>query len=186
MTDAEKYTRTAVLLHWAIAVFIVINVALAIGSGYVPDADVRPMLDLHKSIGITTLGLVILRVIWRLTHRPPALPARYAPWEVAAAHAAHYTLYALIIAMPVTGWVHDSAWSAAASHPMKLFWSIPFFRLPFITDLDPATKKTVHHLFGALHTYLSYALYGVVGLHVLGALKHQFLDRQPEIQRMWR
>ncbi len=186
MTDAEKYTRTAVLLHWAIALFIVINVTLAIGSGYVPDSYVRPMIDLHKSIGITTLGLVILRVLWRLTHKPPVLPADYARWEVLAAHTAHYTLYALIIAMPVTGWIHDSAWSAAASHPMKLFWVIPWFRLGFITGLDPATKDYVHTLFGHLHTYLSYALYGVVGLHVLGALKHQFWDRQPELQRMWK
>jgi len=185
LSPAAKYTRIAVALHWVIALMIACNIALAIGSGYVPDAWVRPMIDLHKSIGITVLGLVLARIAWRVTHRPPPLPADYRRWEVGAAHAAHMALYVLILAMPITGWIHDSAWSAAASHPMMLFWVIPWFRLGFITALDPATKQHVHHLFGEIHTLTSYALYGVMGLHVLGALKHQFWDRQPEVQRMW-
>jgi cytochrome b561 len=182
----DKYTGVAVFLHWTVAVLIGCNIVLGLGSNYVPDADVRPVIDLHKSIGITVLGLVLVRVIWRLTHRPPPLPADYRRWEVAAAQAAHLALYALILALPVTGWIHDSAWSAAASHPMFLFWVIPWFRLGFITGLDPATKDYLHTLFGIIHTYLGYALYVVLGLHVLGALKHQFFDRQPELQRMWR
>jgi cytochrome b561 len=185
LSSAAKYTRVAVGLHWVIAVMIACNIALAIGSGYAPDAWVRPMIDLHKSIGITVLGLVFLRIAWRVTHRPPPLPADYRRWEVAAAHAAHMALYGLILAMPITGWIHDSAWSAAASHPMMLFWVIPWFRLGFITALDPAAKEHVHTLFGEIHTYISYGLYGMIGIHVLGALKHQFFDRQPEVQRMW-
>ena len=144
------------------------------------------MLDLHKSIGLTVLALVIVRVGWRLTHRPPALPATYSKLEVLAAHTAHYGLYFLIFALPISGWVHDSAWSAAAGHPFFLYWVIPFFRLGFITDLDPATKHTVHSLFGHLHTWFGYALYAVLAAHILGALKHQFIDREPELQRMWR
>jgi cytochrome b561 len=186
MASAETYTKTAILLHWLIAALIGCNIILAIGSGYVPDAYVRPMIDLHKSFGITVLILFFLRLAWRLTHKPPAFPTSYKPWEAKAAHAAHIALYVLIIAMPVTGWIHDSAWSAAASHPMKLYWFIPWFGLGFITSLDPATKDHVHTLFGAVHTYLSYALYAVLFLHIAGALKHQFLDKQPELQRMWR
>ncbi len=180
----DKYSRVAVVLHWLIAALIGANIVLALGSDYVPDAYVRPMIDLHKSFGITVLCLFILRLLWRLTHRPPPLPANYAPWERRAAHAAHWALYALILAIPCTGWIHDSAWAAAASHPMRLYWTIPWFRLPFILALDPATKETVHHLFGRIHTLLGYALYAVLAAHVLGALKHQFLDREPEIQRM--
>ncbi len=186
MNPADKYTRTAVALHWAIAFFIGCNIALGLGANYVPDAYVRPMIDLHKSIGITVLALVLVRIFWRLTHKPPALPADYRRWERLAAATAHAALYVLILAMPVTGWIHDSAWSGAASHPFKLFWVIPFFRLGFITSLDPATKDHVHALFSAIHTYISYALYGVLGLHVLGALKHQFIDKHAELQRMWR
>jgi len=169
-----------------IAVLIGCNIILGLGANYVPDSYVRPMIDLHKSFGITVLFLVILRVLWRLTHRPPPLPADYRRWERVAAHSAHMALYVLILAMPITGWIHDSAWSAAASHPMFLYWVIPWFRLGFITGLDPATKDYVHTLFGQVHTYISYGLYAVISLHVLGALKHQFFDQQPELQRMWK
>jgi cytochrome b561 len=182
----ETYSGVAVLLHWLIAALIGANICLGLGAGYVPDAYVRPMVDLHKSIGITVLGLAFLRLAWRLTHRPPALPADYRRWEARAAQAAHVALYILIFALPVTGWIHDSAWAAAASHPMALYWVIPWFRLGFITGLDPATKDAVHTLFGTIHTFLGYALYAVLALHILGALKHQFWDKQPELQRMWR
>jgi cytochrome b561 len=184
MPPAAKYTKIAVLLHWLIALLIICNIVLGLGSQYVPDADVRPMIDLHKSLGISVLGLAFIRFFWRFNHSPPPFPADYPKWEQNLAHTAHVALYVLIFAMPITGWIHDSAWSAAASHPMLLFWVIPWFRLSFITSLDPATKEMVHTLFGRVHTALSYALYGVLGLHVLGALKHQLIDKQAELQRM--
>jgi cytochrome b561 len=186
MTPVDKYTKIAVLLHWLIALLITFNIILGLGSNYVPDADVRPMIDLHKSFGITILTLAFIRFFWRFTHTPPPFPPNYAVWERNLAHAAHVLLYVLIFALPITGWIHDSAWSAAASHPMLLFWVIPWFRLGFITSLDPATKDMVHTLFGQIHTLLGYALYGVLALHILGALKHQFYDKHPELQRMWR
>jgi len=186
MTPVDKYTKIAVLLHWLIALLITFNIILGLGSNYVPDADVRPMIDLHKSFGITILTLAFIRFFWRFTHTPPPFPPNYALWERNLAHAAHVLLYVLIFALPITGWIHDSAWSAAASHPMLLFWVIPWFRLGFITSLDPATKEMVHTLFGQIHTLLGYALYGVLALHILGALKHQFYDKHPELQRMWR
>jgi cytochrome b561 len=186
MKPAAKYTGIAVLLHWLIALLIICNVALGLGSGWVPDADVRPMIDLHKSIGITVLALAFIRFFWRFNHQPPALPAHYAKWERILAQTAHVLLYVLIFALPITGWIHDSAWDQAATHPMQLFWVIPWFRLGFITALDPATKEMVHGLFGEIHHYLGWALYVVLGLHVLGALKHQMIDRHPELQRMWR
>ncbi len=186
MTETEHYTRTAMLLHWALAAMIAVNIGLGIGANYAPDAWIRPMIDLHKSIGITVLGLVLVRLIWRLTHKPPAFPAGYARWERVLAHSAHLALYGLILALPITGWIHDSAWSAAASHPLVLFWVIPWFRLGFITSLSAATKHHLHLLFGAIHTDCGYALYTLLSLHILGALKHQFVDRHPELQRMWR
>jgi len=182
-----RYTVTAISLHWVIALLIFANIALGfIGVHWAPAAWERPMLDLHKSFGLTILALVIVRAAWRLTHRPPPLPAAYPKIEVFAAHAAHYALYFLIFALPITGWIHDSAWSAAAAHPFFLYWVIPFFRLGFITALDPATKDAVHTLFGTLHTWFGYALYAVLAAHIAGALKHQLIDREPELQRMWR
>jgi cytochrome b561 len=181
MNAVDRYTRTAILLHWAIAAMIFVNIALGLGANYAPDAWVRPMIDLHKSIGIAVLGQVLLRLIWRLTHKPPAFPAGYRPWERRAAHLAHLALYGLILALPITGWIHDSAWSAAASHPLVLFWVVPWFRLGFITHLAPATKHDLRLWFAAIHTYFGYALYALLTLHIIGALKHQFVDRVPEL-----
>jgi cytochrome b561 len=181
----QKYASTAIVLHWLIALCVLCNVILGIGANYVPDQFVRPMIDLHKSIGITVLGLVLARIAWRLSHRPPPLPADYPRLERLTALSVHTLLYVLILLIPITGWIHDSAFSQAAEHPLILFWIIPWFRLGFIAHLDPATKEQIHGLFGAIHTYLGYILYGVVGLHIIGALKHQFIDKEPEIQRMW-
>ncbi|SDC59420.1 cytochrome b [Paraburkholderia lycopersici] len=186
---AQKYTRVAVLLHWLIALLILTNVVLGLTAALLPDGAlsdmaIRLVIDTHKSIGITVLGLAILRLLWRVTHRPPPLPSEFPGWERASAHAAHLALYVLIFAMPLTGWLHDSAWVAAASHPMSLYGLVPWPRIGFITSLDPATKEQLHNQFGALHTACSYALYGVLALHVAGALKHQWIDRHSVLRRM--
>ena len=181
----QKYASTAVVLHWLIALCILCNVILGIGANYVPDEFVRPMIDLHKSIGITVLALVLARIAWRLSHKPPPLPVDYSRLERLTAHSAHALLYVLILLIPITGWIHDSAFSQAAAHPLILFWIIPWFRLGFIVHLNPVIKEQIHGLFGAIHTYLGYVLYGVVGLHIIGALKHQIIDKEPEIERMW-
>ena len=189
VSAAQKYTRVAVLLHWLIAFLIIANVALGLIAALLPDGTlsdttIRLLVDTHKSIGITVLGLAIVRVLWRVTHRPPPLPAHFPGWERAAAHFAHVALYVLIFAMPLTGWMHDSAWVAAASHPMYLYGLVPWPRIGFIMQLDPATKDQLHAQFGALHTACSYALYGVLALHVAGALKHQWIDRHSVLRRM--
>ena len=180
-----RYTRVAMLFHWLVAAGIVANVALAWTWPYLGDERVRPAIDTHKSIGITILGLAILRVLWRLTHRPPPFPTRYQLWERRVSGAVHGLLYALIFVMPLTGWIMDSAYKDAASHPMALFGLVPWPRIGAIMALDPATKLRVHDLFGAGHYYASWALYALVGLHVAGALKHQLVDRHRELQRMW-
>ena len=184
MQIPERYTRTAIALHWTIASLIIVNVALALTADALPDDWIRPVIDTHKSIGITVLGLGLLRLLWRLTHRPPALPPGYPRWERAGAHLAHGLLYALILALPLSGWMHDSAWKDAATHPMQLFGLVPWPRIGWIMGIEPALKETLHDRFGAMHTWFGYALYGLFALHVVGALKHQWMDREPELQRM--
>ncbi len=181
-----RYTTTAIALHWTIALLLVANVTLALIADAVPDSAVRSVIDLHKSIGITVLGLVLLRVLWRWRHAPPALPGGYARWERAASHAAHYTLYALMFALPLTGWLHDSAWKDAATHSMTLFGLVPWPRIGWVMAMDPATKEVWHSRLFALHGALAYGLYALVALHIAGALKHQWLDGEKELQRMWR
>ncbi|WP_375382368.1 cytochrome b [uncultured Sphingomonas sp.] len=184
MPVIKRYSGVAIAFHWLVAAGIVANVTLAWVWPHLADASVRPAIDTHKSIGITVLGLAVMRLLWRLTHRPPALPTSYQRWEITASHATHILLYALIFAMPLSGWIMDSAWKDAATHPMQLFGLIGWPRIGIVMRLDPATRDHVHDLFGAAHVWLSYLLYGLFGLHVAGALKHQWLDREPELQRM--
>jgi cytochrome b561 len=184
MMPTRRYTSVAMLFHWLVAVLIILNIAIAWTVDYFPESFERPFIDTHKSIGITVLGLAILRLLWRFANPPPPLPAGYARWERLSAHTAHWILYLLIFALPLTGWIHDSAWKGAPTHPLNLFWSIPWFRLGFISHQDPATKEQIHSLFSQIHTSLGYVLVAMVAVHVAGAIKHQFLDRERELQRM--
>jgi cytochrome b561 len=180
-----RYTATAIVLHWVIALFMIVNVALALSVDHLPDNAVRPVIDLHKSIGITVLGLALLRVLWRLSHTPPPLDGRSPLWERRLAHAAHFLLYGLMLALPLSGWLHDSAWKLADAHPLELFGLIPFPRLHVVTALDPSLKEHLHGVFGRWHSWFADALYVLVALHLGGALKHQLFDGTPELQRMW-
>ena len=178
------YTRFAMLLHWLMAILIIGNVALGWAANYVADDTVRPVIDMHKSIGITVLGLAILRLLWRLANPPPPLPAFYPAIERRAAHVAHWVLYALIFLLPLSGWAHDSAWQDAATHPMFLFGLFRWPRLGFLQGFDPATQTWLHDLLGTLHFSFGYVLYALLAVHILGALKHQFLDGDAEFQRI--
>jgi len=184
MSLSARYTRTAMFFHWLIALLIFLNLLLAWTFDLVPDAWGRPAVDIHKSIGITVLGLAILRLLWRLTHRPPELPGAFAKIERAGAHAAHIGLYLLIFLIPLSGWLHDSAWKDAATHPMQWFYLFQWPRIGFIMHLEPQLKLTLHGVFGRLHSWLAYVLYGLFLLHVAGALKHEWWDRQSVLQRM--
>lgn len=183
MTVTGKYTRPAVALHWIVAVLIVGNAALGLSFDYLPDEKIRFAIDTHKSIGITVLGLAVLRALWRATHKPPELPGSMPLWERLFAMCAHWLLYVLIFALPLSGWMHDSAWKDADTHPMNLFGLMPWPRIGVIMEIPPDTKERLHDLFGALHESLSYALYGLLALHVGGALKHAIFDRMPHARR---
>ena len=186
--EQQRYTRIAIWLHWLVALGIIANVALAwvwpLGDAHPAIGDyVRPMINTHKSIGITVLGLAILRLLWRLGHRPPPFPVAYKPWEAALAHIVHWGLYFVIFAMPVTGWVMDSAYEKAAQNPNLWFGLFEWQRLGFIMNLPPDSKKWVHDTFGAAHGLIAYLVYALFAMHVLGALKHQ-LEGHRELQRM--
>jgi cytochrome b561 len=179
-----RYTQTAMILHWAIALFMAVNIGLAWSVDYLPDGAVRPVIDAHKSIGITVLGLALIRLLWRLSHAPPPPAAEISVWERRSARAVHAILYGLMLALPLSGWLHDSAWKDADTHPMRIFGLMPWPRIHAIAALDPVLKESLHTSFGHLHAWLADALYVLFFLHVGGALKHQLFDRQPELQRM--
>jgi len=186
MQPVNRYTNTAIALHWLIALGIVINVTLAwLWPHSLPDAQVRPAIDMHKSIGLTILGLAIMRLLWRFSHPPPPLPTSYQKWEASAAHWAHVALYLVLFAQPISGWIMDSAYKDAAATPLHYFGtSFVLPRIAWIMDLHQPLKEQIHAIFGKAHEYTSYLLYALLIAHIAGALKHQLIDREPEIERM--
>jgi len=184
--SSGRFTGVAIFLHWTIAAGILCNVALAWCVDYLPDDWVRPAIDTHKSIGITVLGFVLLRILWRISHRPPPLPDTFPKWEHRAAHLAHALLYLIMLGLPLSGWLHDSAWKDAATHPMTLFHLVAWPRIGFVMHLEAGVKEHMHNVFGTVHAAFAYALYLLLALHVGGALKHELIDRQSVLRRMWR
>jgi cytochrome b561/polyisoprenoid-binding protein YceI len=179
----SRYATVAIILHWLIALAIVTQVSLA----WRFDDDHSPtgfaLLQLHKSIGIAILVLSILRLGWRLTNPPPPEPAGLAGWEKLLSLAVHWGFYAIMIGMPLTGWLMVSA--SRTKIPTVLFWTLPLANLPGIDSLAPGAKKIAEAIGSIGHSGLAFGLYGLLFLHVAGALKHQLFDRQtPILARM--
>ena len=182
----NRYTHVAIALHWLIAALMLGNIALVWAVDFLPDERIRLAIDTHKSIGITVLGLALLRILWRIGHKPPApLPGALTPLEARASHVVHGLLYLLMLGLPLSGWMHDSAWKAADTHPMTLFGLVPWPRIGWIMGQAAGFKEQLHSLFGEAHELLAWALYILFVLHLLGALKHQWVDKQATLKRMW-
>ena len=184
----ERYSAVAVTLHWLVAIGIIYNLWHGLGFDALEAAHpdkIRAAVDLHKSIGITVIGLVGLRVLWKIGHPAPGPLAGLKPWERKLSTGVHHLLYLLMVLVPLAGWLHDSAWKSAAAHPLVLFGRLPWFRLPLFGSLNDAGKDWWHGFFGGMHTLTAYALIGALVLHIAGALKHQFLDGKPQFRRMW-
>lgn len=184
MTLPQRYTSTAIALHWIVGLLIIVNIAIAWIWPVAPDEAVRPLINNHKAIGVTVLGLVSMRLLWRLTHRPPPLPVHHQRWEKRAAHLVHIALYVLMFAIPLSGYIMDSAWEKAAEVPMPYFGLFEFPRIGFIMALDPATRDAIHSTFGGVHEVAGKILYLLFFVHVAGALKHQFYDKDRGLARM--
>lgn len=182
--SAQKYSKIAIYLHWIIAILLIFNVILGWIAELLPEANIRFAIDTHKSIGISVLGLVILRVLWRFSHQPPPLPQSFKSWELTLAKLGHIGLYAMMLSIPISGWMHDSAWKDAPTHPMQLFYAIPWPRISFIQNVEPTFKENLHDVFGAVHEWLGYILVALFVLHIAAVIKHSWLDKKPIIGRI--
>lgn len=167
-----RYTRVAVALHWTIAVLIVANLTI----GLLHDSVLPGAIPLHKSIGMLVLALSVVRLGWRLTHRPPPLPATVKRWEKGLAHAVHWLLYALMILMPLSGWVFTSA--SPKRHPLDFFGLFPLPMFPVAQD------KQVSNVVAERHEQLAWLMIALLVLHVGAALKHRIVDRDRTLDRM--
>jgi cytochrome b561 len=180
----RRYTRVAIVLHWAIAALILFNLSV----GFFMEGFAQPLrgtvVRLHVSSGITVLALTAVRVLWRLAHKPPPLPAGMKRWERSAAHLAHGFLYVLMMALPLTGWSIVSAHPPGPGVGARVWnlWLVP--PIGPISHIDPAHQKLVHDRFVEFHSFLGWSMLALLVLHVAGALKHQFVDHQPELARM--
>lgn len=176
-----SYTPVAKFLHWLIALGII---AMLVMGWVMTDMENSPnkfaLFQLHKSVGITILLLTIIRLWWRIYHKPPQLPALMPEWEKLAAVTAHFCFYVLLILMPLTGWIIVS--SSPLNMPTILYGLIPWPHLPVFPDLQ--NKKEISDLFGAFHSLLAYVIAGLAVLHILAAWKHHLIDRDDILLRM--
>jgi cytochrome b561 len=169
-----RYTRTAVALHWLLGLALIGSFFVGLYMTGLPLSPQRLKLyNWHKWAGITILTLSFVRLLWRLTHQPPAdvpMPA----WQQRAAHWTHRALYVLFFAVPLAGW----AYSSAAGFPVVVFGVLP------LPDLMPADKELAEFI-KPVHKYLAYTLALIVLGHIGAALKHQFVDHDGLLVRMW-
>jgi len=170
----NHYTTTAKGLHWLMAVLLIGLLALGF---YMQDLALSPeklkLYSWHKWAGVTAFLLVFVRLAWRVTHLPPALPASMPKLMQLAAHAGHLALYGLMIAIPLSGWLMSSA---------KGFQTVWFGLLP-IPDLLDKNKET-GDLLQTVHMSLNFLFVAVLVGHVGAALKHHFIDKDDILTRM--
>ncbi len=178
----QRYNSVAVSLHWLIALMIAGLIVLAKISHNLSDDDPLrfELIQWHKSFGISVLLLVVFRIAWRLTHRPPALPESVRKLERFGASAAHVALYGLMLALPITGWAMVSA--SPLNLATELFGLIPWPHLPWLTTITD--KEVWAHRFHDVHHLLGNGLMLLVLLHALAALRHHFLLKDGVLSRM--
>jgi len=170
---ADRYGLVPQLLHWTVVILIAVQYLLAEAAEDLPlGADKLAMLARHKSLGITILLIALVRVAWRLFDRPP-VPPPMPPWQRMGAALVHWGLYALLFALPLTGWMMSSA----ANYPVS------WFGLLQLPDLVMPSEG-LHEVLEEVHEALFFALLSLAGLHVMAALKHQFVDRDGLLKRM--
>lgn len=173
MTTA-RYTRTAIVLHWLMALLIFATFPLGM---YMAELKFSPtklqLVSYHKWIGVTLLLLVVLRLIWRVTHTPPPLPDALPRWQKTVSGAVHHALYLLLLAVPLSGWLMSSA------KGVQTVW-LGVLPIPNLLNKN----KELGDFFGYLHESLNYLLLLLVAVHIAAALKHRFMDHDEILSRM--
>ncbi len=176
----DRYGRVAQILHLLIALLIIGQIALGWYMGALEGPQGKVLEGYHISIGFTVLLLTLVRIGWSLTHTRPPLPQGMPDWEKGLAHAGHALFYVLLLALPLSGWFMESI----GARPLH-FWGAVFPHFPAMPGLlegqdKRAIKETVEWVHG---TPLVWTMVGLIGLHLAGAIKHQF-DGHPILWRM--
>jgi cytochrome b561 len=173
-SETSRYGPIAQSFHWLIAALVVVQFVLARRADGLPIGLQKfTLFARHKSVGMTILMLAVLRLLWRLTHRPPPLPAAMTPAEKFLARATHGAFYALLFLMPLSGWLMSSAKN----------YSVSWFGLFTWPDLI-GRNETAFTWLRETHVLMSDVLFAIAVLHILAALKHHFWDGDDVLQRM--
>lgn len=180
------YSPVAIVLHWILAITILSMVFMGwymedlreelLSGGSVTIAEVQSLYNLHKTVGLTILALSLLRLVWRLTHPVPGLPQAMKPWEKQVATGTHWLFYALMIGLPIGGWMASSA-----SPFPSYFFNNPELAIP---RLPVPQDSGFEDAMGSAHGAGAWAVLVLTALHVGAALKHQFIDRDNLLARM--
>jgi cytochrome b561 len=175
-----RYSLVAMVLHWLLALAIIGTFGIGVYMADLPFSVLRvKLINWHKWAGISILALSALRLLWRLSHRPPPLAQRVLDdmprWQQDAHHGTHLAMYILFFAVPLFGW----AYSSAVGLPLVWFGVLP------LPDLLPVDKELGNLVLKPLHKASAFMLAALVLLHVAAALKHQFIDRDDLLLRMW-
>lgn len=188
----QRYTAVAVVLHWLIAFTILINLGLGWWMHDAIDEDATRAVavsafQLHKSLGLTVLALSVLRLLWRLAHRPPALPATLGRLSRLAAHGVHWALYFLMVLAPLSGWVLVSVqWRGDAPLQVPTLW-FGLFEVPHLAGLNTAEPALRQEWWGAAmgaHELLANLMALLLLAHIGAACWHHFKLRDDVLQRM--
>ena len=181
----QRYTAIAILLHWLVAFCVLGLLLVGVVMVWAPPELVNLTLKFnlyqwHKSFGVMVFGLMSLRLLWRLTHPVPPLPDTLNRFERFFARLTHYGLYILLGVMPLTGWAVVS--TASFNVPTLVFQT---FHLPHISYLAThPDKASLSTLASTIHLTLAICIAGLIALHITGALKHHFIDRDNVLKRM--
>ena len=178
-----RYSTVAIILHWTIAALVVANVLMGWQFEELSRSERTALMQIHNANGMTILMLTLARIAWRLVNKPPPMSQTMSFWERMAARVVHTGFYVLLIALPLTGWItisgHDNA------RPINMFGLFEIPALGPIVNLEHDLRDDVHDTAEDTHHLLAQiVVYGLVPLHILGALKHQFLDGEDELGRM--
>lgn len=175
---SDRYTLTAVRLHWILAVLILAQLFVGWMFHEVIEGPARgTWFEWHKALGISILLITLVRVGWRLTHRPPPFPAAMAGWERMAARLTHFGLYFIMLALPLTGYGALSTGRRSLKQGfVSAFGGLHFPLLPF--------PPGWHEWFEESHGYLVTATWILLALHIGAVLKHAFIDRDTVPSRM--
>lgn len=177
MSDAngKRYSGVAMLLHWLIFIAVIANWRIAEAGEHAATREAKSeIMANHFSIGVTILVLVLLRFAWRFVRPAPPLAVHLATWERWLAKITHTLFYVLLIVMPFAGWFAMSKYGA----PISVFgiFSLP----PMPVAADPEGAKAIFEQ----HATAGKALLILIVIHVLGALKHTFVDKDGNLYRM--